>query len=533
MKKIMFGIFTFCLLINSVYAFKSTFYIDINEIEITAKGNDLIQELDKSYSIETKGFSNDSIYNKEVEILTKKLIDISFDDKTVSEKQKAFSDYLYIDYNNGANTLASSLLIETYLKSLNEYKISYEYIQVIRMVDFEEGILSFAYLPNATINDLEKDLVMAFWFKENGGTYQIHYAWFSMGDDLESYFRSLGNQEDDGNFIGGTYKSISLSGNNNEVTEEVLRDLYLNNVSSSYQITGLTLGGRSVYGSAFALRSGVIVTTWSLFVQFLSESDFLYANDYQGNTYPIEGVIAADTNYDVVILKLTEEVGKSVTLGDSSNLKLDDKIFTINSKENTGFSINYGSFVKNNGGKLNNLFPVSESDVGSALYDINGNVVGFNTADVINSDLSYANSINYLKELQSILKNVTFDEIKYKDINSFKEMYYQPLQGEQENSNLKEETLNDLLEIYGLNKTITLPLVKSSYKDGILSLRYKNNASQSLNTMYLVNDYIEILNDNGFKNTYDTLEKKIYKNQKYQVIIKENMSYLIILIVEV
>ena len=84
-----------------------------------------------------------------------------------------------------------------------------------------------------------------------------------------------------------------------------------------------------------------------------------------------------------------------------------------------------------------------------------------------------------------------------------------------------------------MDKTITLPLVKSSYKDGILSLRYKNSASESLSTMYLVNDYIEKLKENGYENTYDTLEKKIYKNNKYQVIIKENMSYLIILIVEV
>lgn len=533
MKKILFGLLSFCFLTTSVFAFETTFYIDIDKIDITAKGDNLINGLDKSYNIETKGFKNDTVYNEKVEELTKELIDISFSDKTVAEKQKEFSKYLYIDNSNGSNTLASSLLVETYLKSLSEYEITYEYIQVIRMVEFEQGLLSFAYLPNAVINKLEKDLVLTFWFKENNGEYQIHYAWFSMDDDLQNYFNELGEQENKGDVIGGTYKSISLSGKDVVVTDELLNKLYSNNIGSSYQITGLTLGGNSVYGSAFTLRSGVVVTTWSLFIQFLSNSEFLYVNDYLGNTYPIEGVIAADTNYDVVILKLTEEVGKQVNLGDSNTLKLDDKLFTINSKDNTGFSINYGSFVKYKDGKLNNLFPISESDVGSALYDINGNVVGFNTADVVNSDLSYANSTNYLKELQSTLVNVDFKDIKYKDIDSFKETYYQPLKEEEKYSNLSESSLKDLLKIHGLSKTITLPLVKSSYKDGILSLRYKNSAGESLSTMYLVNDYIETLKDNGYENTYDTLEKKIYKNNKYQIIIKENMSYLIILIVEV
>ena len=135
------------------------------------------------------------------------------------------------------------------------------------MVEFEQGLLSFAYLPNAVINKLEKDLVLTFWFKENNGEYQVHYAWFSIDDDLQSYFKDLGEQETKGDFIGGSYKNISLSGNDVVVSDELLSNLYTNNVGSSYQITGLTLGGSSVYGSAFTLRSGVVVTTWSLFIQ--------------------------------------------------------------------------------------------------------------------------------------------------------------------------------------------------------------------------------------------------------------------------
>ena len=55
--------------------------------------------------------------------------------------------------------------------------------------------MSFVYLPNSTIDKLEKDLVLTFWFKENNGEYQIHYAWYSIDDDLQSYFKSLSADE--------------------------------------------------------------------------------------------------------------------------------------------------------------------------------------------------------------------------------------------------------------------------------------------------------------------------------------------------
>lgn len=529
MKKLLFGLLCFFGLIINVYAYETSFHIDIDKIDINAKGDNLISGLDKSFKIDTPNFGDNVVVNKEIEELTKKLIDISFSDKTVAEKQKQFSDYLYIDKENGTNSLTSALFVETYLKSLDEKEITYEYIKVIRIVEFEKGLLSFAYLPEVNVDGQKKDMVVTFWFINN----QIHYAWFSLDDDLQNYFKGLGDQENQGDIIGGTYKNISLSGEKVDVDEALLTKLYNDNVGSAFQITGMNKGGESVYGSAFAIRSGVVVTTWSLFVQFLSESEFLYVNDSKGNTYIVEGVVAADTNYDVVVLKLAQDVGTPVKFGDATKLKLDQKLFTINSKVNNGFSINYGSFVKNENGKLKNLFALSSSDVGSALYNSNGEVVGFNTAEVLNSDLSYANSTDYLKKLQVTLNTIIFDGINCKDLESFKETYYEPLGEEKVYSNLNVDTLDKLLKLYNLKDTIDLPLVKSSYKNKILSLRYKNSASESLGTMYLVNEYEAKLIEGGYVKTLDTLEKKIYKNNKYQIIIKENMSYLVILIVEV
>ena len=64
-----------------------------------------------------------------------------------------------MDKNDGTSSLTSSLFIETYLKSLAEHEISYDYIKVIRLVEFEKGLLSFAYMPEANVDGLKKDLV--------------------------------------------------------------------------------------------------------------------------------------------------------------------------------------------------------------------------------------------------------------------------------------------------------------------------------------------------------------------------------------
>ena len=79
---------------------------------------------------------------------------------------------------------------------------------------------------------------------------------------------------------------------------------------------------------------------------------------------------------------------------------------------------------------------------------------------------------------------------------------------------------------------ITLPLIKASYVDGIVSLRYENNTSNLIDSIYLVSSFTENLINDGYEFTYSDNYKKIYKNNKYKIIIKSSLDYLIILIME-
>ena len=528
MKKLLYLLIISFINTSFVYA---TFDIDIDKLDLNDKSNNLINNLDSSYTIDLSNFSNVKENDEKVKEFVKEIISISLSDKDYDSKISELTKYIYISSTNGTESLTASLMLQTYLKELDKYKITYEYIKVIRVVNSDRGTFAFAYIPNAKVSDKTQDIVLTYWLKDDKNGLKIYFPWINLGDNLNDYFNQIATNEDQGNNIGGTYKNISITGNSRTPSMEELSKLFSDNVESNVQITAMKENGISSYSSGFFIRKGIIITTWSSFLKYLSDSNFVYVNDYK-NSYKIAGVVAANEKYDVVVLKLEDEVGKAVSFDDSSKLITDDLLFTINSKNNTGFSINYGSFISIDNGKLSNFFAISSSDVGSALYNSNGKVVGFNVGDVLNSELSYANSTDYLMKLQDILVKEDFSDIKVNSLDSFKNSYYNNLSKEIEYNTVDDKVFDKLTSIGDMKDNIPLSLIKASYEDKILSLRFKNEAGSSLDTMYLVSNYINSLINLDYKCVLNKYNKKVYQNDDYKIIIREDMNYLIILIME-
>ena len=88
-------------------------------------------------------------------------------------------------------------------------------------------------------------------------------------------------------------------------------------------------------------------------------------------------------------------------------------------------------------------------------------------------------------------------------------------------------------KIGNIENTINLELAKSSYKDSILSLRFKNNIPNYITSIKLANNFIEELVNQGFKEEYKTTSKVVYRNNKYRVIIMDEFDYLIVVMVKV
>ena len=528
MKKFLIIILSFFTM-NTVMAFN----IDVDKIEIDSRSKSLVNSLDSSYKIELKDFNNSIVSDKEALTIVKDLIKITLGNQSESEKINEYTKKMFIDKNDGNKALAAGILRDTYFSEMKKYKIADGYLSDIKTVPFNDDLLAFAYIKDAKVNEEETAVVFTYWLKKDNGEYKVYYPWITVGNKMTDFFEKISDNEEKGNVIGATYKMVSLKdGEKNFASEELLKKIYDNCNQEVVQISGMANNGLNVYGSGFFIREGVVVTSWSLFQQFLANSDYIYVNDSKGKTYKVEGIVAAQIDYDVVILKLKNEVGKSVEFVKSSSLNLDDNLFMINSKNNNGFSINYGTFVSSANGRLKNLFAISQSEVGSAVFNTDGKVVGFAVADQLYSELSFANSTDYLMELQRLLVRQDFSSIKSTKIDSFKEKYYVSLINEKKYFNVAEKDYKRLSKVGNLEKNIKLDLIKASYEDRILSLRYRSLDSDSIDSFYLIANFMDELSNQGFVLVQNTNNKKIYESGDYRVVIKKDFNYLIVLIVE-
>lgn len=529
MKKIVFMVLLFSLFILRVQAFQ----INIDKIDVDSKTFSLTRELDSSYTIDIRGFSHDIINDEEATELTRKLVKISMQDDDRQTKKEKLVESLYISQSDGFETLTASMAIDLYLDTLEKDQIKGNHIKDIKTEEVEDGVMSFAYLDQCDTKDGVKNVILAFWMKKSENTYGLFYPWITTEEEINDYFNQVIDNELHGKNIGSSFKKMEIGEDNVQVSEEELNRLYNQNKDSVVQITGMKQNGLGFYGSGFFLNEGIVVTSWSLFKQVLNESNYVYVNDAMGNTYEVMGIVAIQSDYDLIILKLNKETGNEVLLGEAESLKKNEFLFMINSKNNDGFSINYGTNLSYKNGRLKNLFLSHESDVGAALFNASGEVVGIQTHDLLNSDLSYANSTEYLKKLQQIFNKQGYDRIICTQLEDFKGNYFVPLNEEAVRVQIDNKVWEKYKEIGKIEDTISLPLVKASYKDNILSLRYKNSTDKMIDGLYFVSNYVETLEGQGFKLTYEDKNKKIYFSNQYKIIMKHNLNYVIILMMEI
>ncbi|HAB65940.1 MAG TPA: hypothetical protein DCE23_01100, partial [Firmicutes bacterium] len=459
MKKVIYIIVLFSIFICNVKAF----HVDIDKIDIGSKSNKLIKKLDDSYAIDTSGFDNEEEkIDGNLSSTIEDLVRISLDNGNKEEKKKYFNNYQYYS-SEGGETLATSLFIDLYLDKLMEIELKASHIREIKTSHFNDNdVIAFAYLDDAKVKDIDDDVILVFWLKKDNQDYRLFYPWLTLGEDIDTYFKRISLNEEQGDIIGGSFKELSLNGDKKEVSLEQLNKVYNGTYNSVVQLTGMNNNGTSMYGSGFYLREGVVVTTWSLFTRFLTDSNYIYVNDASGKTYQVKGIIAAATDYDIVVLKISDNVGQGVIIGDSSTLKTDDSLFIVNSQNNGGFSIKYGKYVSEKNGRLKNMFLLNSSDVGAALFDHNGKVIGIASGDKVNSELSYANSINYLSRLQMILNSQTYDKISYTILDTFKQSYYTKI-GEERVYNYIDSKIWDKYKNIGkIEDNIKLDLIKAN-----------------------------------------------------------------------
>ena len=152
-------------------------------------------------------------------------------------------------------------------------------------------------------------------------------------------------------------------------------------------------------------------------------AQFISINSDVSKNYLIDGIVTVNIDSNFAVIKLKEKENNIVELGNIDNVNVEDGVITISSKTGLGMISQLGIVVSKNK-YIQTSIPLLENDQGSPVFNVDGKVIGMNTAQSINSDVSTVIPCSVLQDVQDKFNNVNFDEIKAIPFNTLKEKFY-------------------------------------------------------------------------------------------------------------
>jgi S1-C subfamily serine protease len=292
------------------------------------------------------------------------------------------------------------------------------------------------------------------------------------------------------------------------------------------------MGAASGYG--FFVQKGVVATSWDV-VEGLLKDDITdrYAVGFDGKLHKIVGIISAAPELDIAFLKLEDDFGDPVTLGDPTKLKTEDPVIVIGSPMGLTPITRVGIFtelITNGTPIIRDSLPLGEGDLGSPLFNLDGEVIGINTSigtQKNNDDTSLARPTSLFKDLVQKLKNQNFNSISYTSFSDLAKKINTPIPS---TSNTRVSQDNNLWKAYQKLPNITqyksAELTESYVTDGYLLVRYKNTISDFMKTSILIEAYGKKLEEAKFKLIYNNNGRLTYIRGKEIVRIAERYDYI-------
>jgi len=419
----------------------------------------------------------------------------------------------------------------------DKIKITYEDINAEEVFDNGDYVICNIMLNDAFIdNDNYENIILNYYYIQNENKFKLDKIGIEAKEKITNYNKQLKDSEKPKEIVSS---AKYVSKNNiydytklNSFSEKQINSLYNKNKNNVVIIKSFYKSAVTNKSMGFFIRNGVIASSWSFIQKSLMNGQTILVSDINSNSYKVAGVVAIDTAKDIVVLKLDKEVKRSITFSFKSKLSKNDPVLTITSKTGVGLSSITGIISSTNDDILS-VLPLSKSDSGSPLFDFSGNVIGINTSKLIESELSTASSIDGLITLQKDLKTTKFKDIKITPLNEIKSKYfYKQKNKETIRSNISSEILKEYNTFGNIESNIVLDLVKSSYYNGILSLRYLNETHDYISNLDYASDFIMELKENKFKLVSSSSDKIVYKKGKDRVLIMSEFDYLIIVLVK-
>lgn len=379
-------------------------------------------------------------------------------------------------------------------------------------------------------------------FEESSQMYKINDLNVEWVKDLEEYYQKMDIEERKQNntssnalsnvstYIPEGFTSFDYS-KLKGVTSTITTNIYNKNKDSVVIIDSVTDNGvASGSASGFYIRSGVVVTSYdSVYSMIENGAARYYAVDSNDKVHEIEGIVATYPNINIIILKLKEETGVKVTLGDSNTLEKNDPIVVISSSIGLKASIKLGIYfdtLDDDYKIIRTSLPLIDGDSGSAVFNLKGEVVGINTSvstsnSTYNSGLNNATDITILKDVIEKLNKETFKDIEVIKFSEF---------NDDEKIEIKNEVNNKIWKKYEKLPIITnyLPLnLYSAYtNNNYLIVRYKQEKYAALSNDDALNLYAKYLTSNS----YEKISDNSYSKDGITIRLQNNLGYIIIIV---
>lgn len=568
-RYLLLGIALLLIFPYGVFA-KEEFGLNISSFDFSVNSKrDLVSNsFNKKYNLKTTISGNNQVIDEDIKRIAKKttyllLGKMNLEKESSEDYYKRQQDYYdlaaYKYFPKDSNTksgydegqanyqyvIASELAIPQLFNTFNEVEISYNSYGDIRVTNNKGVVMVTVGLPNIKYKKRSKtnpreyelnktNLILNYYYIMIDGEYRLCYLFGQTTEEMNKYFNQLEERETKGVLaIAANYNSSLSSLYNFEqvdkMSDEEIDNIYKSNLDKIVYLNAYYNNTVTDSANGFLISDGIVVTTWDFLEKALIKGQYFSIKGNGNNKYEVDGIITANPVNNVVVIKLRDRTNSYVKLA-SEKLVLEDAAITISSKAGVGLIVQKGIIVSHDN-YIQTSIPLTEIDDGSPLFNKNGEVIGINTFKS-NNNLSLAVNNKVLKEIQDKFMNVDFNTISSVSFEELKKEYYYVKFNDE---NIKNSIPDSKWKIYSkigkIKEEIKLPLVKASYQDNIISLRYKNVSSKYINSMQLAGSFKEQLLIEGFKEVVNSKKKCIYENNKYKVIIIEEFDYLIVVMV--
>ena len=552
----------------TVKSISNNFKLDTSELSYTknSKKDIVVSNFRKEYQL-TNSISNENTeLEEEIKNLTKKTTYLLFGDfNNINESSEDYykrkQDFYALRYNPEVpkddsniigldvnsqeykDDLISGMAIPQIFNQAAELNMLYDSYGDIRITINDSIIISSITLPKVKIKEPSKtepmnydyketNYVMNYYYKQLNGQWKLYYLYGESTDDISSYFKEVEKKESKTMAVVPSYQSqlstIYSFDKLDKMPESEINNIYNNNQNNVVYLNSYYNNKVVASANGFFINSGLIVTTWNYLEKSLINAQYITIKGNNTN-YELVGIVTANPETDVAVLKV-ESTTSAVKVGDYKQTNIEDPAIILSSRIGTGLVVQKGIIISNTD-YIQTSIPLTNTDEGSPLFNQAGEVIGINTSKTTNSSISIAVNSAVLKEIQDKfngldnIDSITFEELKEK-------YYYEKINSENIKNSIPKYKWRKYSKIGNIENTIRMELVKASYKDGIVSLRYKNNISDYISSMQLAASFKEQLVKDGYKEITNNPTKTIYKNNKYQVIIMDEFDYLIIVMVK-